>query len=129
MFENYGPLKCSKTGHTLFTRANWKQAANVLEAIRLGHVSDPPGLSLYLHIATDKNNLPIYKCFRGTNSVEGGIHQNVIYNFTSFNAGPQLTDAILADYILRHNIKVISCLTLQKIYYDYYSPFWSTCIY
>ncbi|KAI7848068.1 hypothetical protein BDC45DRAFT_575247 [Circinella umbellata] len=75
LFENYGPLECSKTGHTQFTRANWKQAANVLEAIRLGHVSDPPGLSLYLHIATDKNNSHIYKCFRGTNSVEGGIHQ------------------------------------------------------
>ncbi|KAG2217995.1 hypothetical protein INT45_001538 [Circinella minor] len=92
LFEDYGPLKCSKTGHTLFTRANWKQATNIFEAIRLGHVSDPLGLSLYLYIATDKNNLPIYKCFRGTNSVEGGIHQNVIHNLTSFNAGPQLTD-------------------------------------
>ncbi|KAG2213214.1 hypothetical protein INT45_005518 [Circinella minor] len=85
--------------------ANWKQAANILEAIRIGHVSEPLGLSLYFHIATNKNNLPIYKCFRGTNSVEGGINQNVIHNFTSFNDGPQLTDAILIDYILRYNTK------------------------
>ena len=63
LFDTYGPLKCTRTGQALFNRLNWKQAASVLESIRLGHLSDPPGLSFYFHYKNDKNGLPIYKCF------------------------------------------------------------------
>lgn len=54
----------------------------------------------------DRDGLPLYRCCRGTNSLEGGIHQNIIRKFGSFGASPELTDAVLADYRLRHNIDV-----------------------
>ena len=57
-------------------------------------------------MGVDKNNLPMYRCSRGTNSLEGGVHQNIIRKFGSFGAGPHMTDCMLADYRLRHNIDV-----------------------
>ncbi|KAI8136866.1 hypothetical protein BJV82DRAFT_675472 [Fennellomyces sp. T-0311] len=125
LFQTLGPLKCAKTGQALFNRLNWKQAASVLESIQAGHVSDPPGLSLYFHIRTDKNNLPIYKCFRGTNSVEGGVHQNIMRSFTSFNASVQLTDAIIVYYVLHHNLNVGTMNRYGKPYSGHYLP-WIT---
>jgi hypothetical protein len=106
LFDTYGPLKCARTGHSLFSRQNWEQAANVLVCIKDGYVSDPPGIRLYKSMGVDKDGLPVYSCARGTNSVEGGVHRNVIMRFASLNASPQLLDAAMAEYILRHNMDV-----------------------
>ncbi|KAG0706444.1 hypothetical protein DFH29DRAFT_1066800 [Suillus ampliporus] len=38
--------------------------------------------------------------------LEGGIHQNIIRHFGSFNASPRLTVNLLRDYTLTHNLKV-----------------------
>ena len=75
---------------------------------RAGHVSDPPGFLFYFEMGKDKLGLSIYRCSRGTkvNSVEDGIHQNIIRKFGSFGACPHLADCALADYRLRHNIDV-----------------------
>ncbi|KAG2212586.1 hypothetical protein INT47_000562 [Mucor saturninus] len=104
LFNVYGHIKCTVTGFPLFDRHGWKQAKAVLEAIRKGHVSDPPGISFYYLVKRDSRGLPVYRCTRGTNSVEGGINQNIIRKFSSFNAGPFLADCALADCRLRHNI-------------------------
>ncbi|KAF7728460.1 hypothetical protein EC973_006013 [Apophysomyces ossiformis] len=106
LFREYGSLECAKTGLPLFDSEVWSQAINVLKAIRRGEVSDPPGIPLYFKMGEDKNGLPLYRCSRGTNSLEGGVHQNIIRNFLSFGAGPHLTGCALADYRLRHNIDV-----------------------
>ncbi|KAF7722529.1 hypothetical protein EC973_003056 [Apophysomyces ossiformis] len=73
LFREYGPIKCPTTGYPLFDEEAWKQSANVLKAIEQGQVSDPPGFSLYFKIGHDKDNLPLYRCSRGTNSLEGGV--------------------------------------------------------
>ena len=106
LFAEYAPLECSITKKPLFDHETWKQARNVLKAIRMGEVSDPPEIPLYFEMGVDKNNLPMYRCSRGTNSLEGGVHQNIIRKFGSFGAGPHMTDCMLADYRLRHNIDV-----------------------
>lgn len=106
LFHTYGPLTCAKTGRTLFDDNTVKIAERVLKAIEAGHVSDPPGISFYFKMGQDRFGLPLYRCSRGTNSVEGGIHQNVIRKFGSFGASPHLADCALADYRLRHNIDV-----------------------
>ena len=106
LFEIYGPLKCARTGRSLFDNEAWKQSKNILKSIHEGQVSDPPGFSFYVHMRKDRDGLPLYRCCRGTNSLEGGIHQNIIRKFGSFGASPELTDAVLADYRLRHNIDV-----------------------
>ena len=112
LFDEYGNMRCAKTGRTLFDQEAYRQAENVLKCIARGHVSDPPGISFYFKIGSDKNNLPLYRCSRGTNSLEGGVHQNIIRKFISFGASPELADAVLSDYRLRHNIDVSNSIKL-----------------
>ncbi|KAG2212592.1 hypothetical protein INT47_000568 [Mucor saturninus] len=122
LFNVYGHIECAVTGFPLFDRQGWKQAKAVLEAIRIGHVSDPPGISFYYLVKRDSLGLPVYRCTRGTNSVEGGIHQNIIRKFSSFNAGPFLADWALADYRLRHNISVGSRNRFNIEHRSHYNP-------
>ncbi|KAI7893695.1 uncharacterized protein EV154DRAFT_581873 [Mucor mucedo] len=122
LFEVYGNAICSVSGNKLFDKKAWKVSNMVLEAIRLGHVSDPPGVSWYYRMSKDQNGLQVYRCVRGTNSVEGGVHQNIIRKFSSFNASPALTDCVLADYRLRHNITVGSKNRYGVIHKTHFSP-------
>jgi hypothetical protein len=74
----YGPLKDSITGQALFNDKAWEIADNALENIRRGYYSNPPNIPLYYTRRRDKYGLLRYKCRRGTNSIEGGVHQNII---------------------------------------------------
>jgi hypothetical protein len=47
VLQTFGPLRDSTTGQPLFNDASWEKARAVLENIRLGYYSDPPGVSLY----------------------------------------------------------------------------------
>lgn len=108
VFTTYGPLLDAKTGLPLFNSAAWHAAKNVLKLIKNGYLSDPPGIPLYHIIGFDKkmNNLPVYHCFRGTNSVEGGVHQNIRRRVALSGASPRHAETRLTDYILRHNLIV-----------------------
>ncbi|KAI0704374.1 hypothetical protein BC835DRAFT_1317043 [Cytidiella melzeri] len=107
VFKTYGPLKDAKTGKPLFKGEDqWQQARNILENIRMGLYSDPPDISLYTVRGQDKDGLTVYRCMRGTNSVEGGIHQNIIRYFGAFNASPRLSVNLIRDYCLMHNLRV-----------------------
>lgn len=77
--KTYGPLKDASTGQLLFNDTYWKKAENVLKDICMGFYSDPHHILLYRTHKKDKDRLPIYKCISGTNSVEGGVHQNLIH--------------------------------------------------
>ncbi|KAF8419486.1 hypothetical protein L210DRAFT_3766619 [Boletus edulis BED1] len=98
VIKTFGPLKDSTTGHPLFTEKAWEVTRSILEHIRNGHYSDPPGISLYFEIGKDKNGLTMYRCIRGTNDLEGGVHQNLIRRFTSFNVSPHRAINMLLDY-------------------------------
>ncbi|THH17937.1 hypothetical protein EUX98_g9038 [Antrodiella citrinella] len=104
--KTYGPLKDASTGQPVFNDSCWKKAENVLENIRMGFYSDPLQIPLYQVNRKDKDGLPIYKCVRGTNGVEGGVHQNVIRRFAPFNASARLTVNILREYCSEHNLTV-----------------------
>ena len=84
LFNFYGKQIDIHTGEPLFNAEAWQKAANIIEEARQGHLSDPPGLQLYIltgefcwilsiifspHPSTghDTHGLPIYKCLRGTN--------------------------------------------------------------
>lgn len=124
LFEKYGPLRCSRTNLPLFDEQANQAAANILESIRLGHISDlVDGPALYTEKGLDKNGLMLYKCSRGTNSVEGSCHTNIIRRSASYNASTRLTDAILADYRLFHNINVGAINRYgKKKHTHHYSP-------
>ncbi|KAJ7182091.1 hypothetical protein C8R46DRAFT_1210641 [Mycena filopes] len=104
----YGPLKDSKTSLPLFNTAAWKIAKNILELIKNGYVSDPPGIQLYYCLGFDKKagGLPIYRCVRGTNIVEGGVHTHLIARLPSRGASVCHMIACLLDFILGHNLRV-----------------------
>ena len=86
----FGPLKCTSSNHPLFDTQAWKDARNLLQLIGKGYLSDPPGVSLYIFRRRDENGLAVYHCLRGTNSLEGGVHQNLKRHFGAFNASPGL---------------------------------------
>jgi hypothetical protein len=107
VFDKYKNGLCSRTGLPLFDDEAVATSERILEEIRQGNVSDiVGGPSLYTEIGEDKNGLMKYRCSRGTSSVEGSVHFNIIRKFASYNAGPRLTDAVLSDYRLYHNITV-----------------------
>ncbi|KAJ7124709.1 hypothetical protein C8R46DRAFT_1237847 [Mycena filopes] len=92
----------------LFNTAAWKIAKNILELIKNGYVSDPPGIQLYYCLGFDKKagGLPIYRCVRGTNIVEGGVHTHLIARLPSRGASVCHMIACLLDFILGHNLRV-----------------------
>lgn len=114
--KTYGPLKDVSTGQPLFNDACWKKAENVLENIRMGFYSDPHHILLYRTHKKDKDRLPIYKCICGTNSIKGGVHQNLIHRFAPFNASPQFAVNLLRDYTLIHNLTVYAYRISLLIY-------------
>ncbi|KAJ1530052.1 hypothetical protein HK096_008731 [Nowakowskiella sp. JEL0078] len=105
VFEKYVPMLCSRTGNKLFSKVTWNEANNLLDTIRRGHFSDPPGVSFYSEIGQDKLGLSIFHCIRGTNSLEGGIHQKIVRRFGAFNASVELAECLLVDFRNRHNLE------------------------
>ncbi|KAJ7658753.1 hypothetical protein DFH06DRAFT_1407245 [Mycena polygramma] len=108
VFMTWGSLKDGKTGIPLFNSAAWKVAKNILEPIKNGFISDPPGVQLYYCIGFDEKagGLPIYRCLRGTNMVEGGVHTHLLVKLPSHGASVRHMVACLLDFVLRHNLHV-----------------------
>jgi hypothetical protein len=113
-FSVYGPLKDAKpNGQPLFREDAWDNCKTILENIQRGYYSDPPNISLYFTHGKDKYGLMRYRCIRGTNGIEIGVHQNVIWWFGTFNTAPDFAVELLRDYVLYHNLKVSSSLTTE----------------
>ncbi|KAF8989595.1 hypothetical protein BDZ89DRAFT_974680, partial [Hymenopellis radicata] len=108
VFHTWGSLKDAKTGAPLFNAAAWQKAKNILELIRNGYVSDPPGVPLYYCIGLDAQagGLPVYRCFRGTNMTEGGVHTHLRARLPTRSTSVRHMVACLLDFILRHNLLV-----------------------
>ena len=50
---------------------------------QMGYLSDPPGIPLYYTVGVDHEvgGLPVWRCCRGTNFVEGGVHHTFVTAF------------------------------------------------
>ena len=108
IFKVYGPLKDSITGQPLFSPAAWKSARNILKTIQAGYLSDPPGIPLYYQVGLDRkeNGLPIWRCIRGTNFTEGGVHHSIRACFPDSIISACNAVNRLADFQLHHNLHV-----------------------
>jgi hypothetical protein len=108
VFRTYGPLKNAKNGEPLFNVAAWRVSKNILDLVRKGFLSDPPGVSLYYQIGVDTKygGLPLYRCIRGTNMTEGGVHTHLRSRLPTSGASIRHVQACLSDFILRHNLLV-----------------------
>ncbi|KAJ3199764.1 hypothetical protein HDU67_002572, partial [Dinochytrium kinnereticum] len=90
-------------GQPLVTDKLKKEFKNLMKHVKEGCLSDPIDVPLYRKVGEDKNKLPLFVCFRGTNDVES-LHQSLEMLFNSFNAGVDLIDASLA--CIRHVFNV-----------------------
>ncbi|KAG2195196.1 hypothetical protein INT47_006727 [Mucor saturninus] len=110
LFDSYGPLRCANSSHRLFNEA-------VIE--------------MFLHVLSTVQHPCIRRRRRspaGTSSVEGTCHMNIVRRFASYNASVRLTDSILADYRLYHNINVGSVNRYGKKHQGHYSPWFVLAI-
>jgi len=108
VFATFGPLLDAKTRQPLFNSRAWRDAGNVLKAIKAGLLSDPPGIALYFQIGVDKKhgNLPVYRCARGTNTAEGGVHHSGRRHLPISGVSARHASARLRDFVLMHNLVV-----------------------
>jgi hypothetical protein len=97
-FEAWGHIKCTVTGQPLFGDETWKKVKGVLHDVQKGWISDPSGIPLYTIRKRDKNNLYVYHCIRGTNSVEGAVHNPICRSFAALNASVPLADSLIVDF-------------------------------
>ena len=122
VYAIYGPLKDAKTSKPLFSPSAWKDARNILKAIKAGLLSDPPGISLHVQVGIDNDHgkLPIYRCLRGTNATEGGIHLSIRHWLSISGASPHHASAQLHDYVYVHNLVVGTKNRTGKTYRGHY---------
>lgn len=108
LFSSWAGVKCTSNpkGKKLFSSESHKEAEGILRVAHLGLISDPPGISLYHKIGIDRDGLPLYRCVRGTNSIEGGIHMPLRRTFGSLQASPEFGDTLLCNIRHRHNTTV-----------------------
>jgi hypothetical protein len=122
LFQVYGPLKDSITGQPLFNAAAWKSAKGVLKLIQAGYISDPPEIDLYYQVGLDqkKDGLLIWRCMRGTNFTEGGVHHSIRHAFPDSSISARHAVNRLADFQLHHNLSAGTYNTGQRFngHYD-----------
>ena len=77
---------------------------------------------MYTEEGCDINGLTIYHSLRGTNCVEGAVHNPIRRNFASLNASVELGDAPLADFRHQHNLDVGTKHKTGSNYSGHYDP-------
>jgi hypothetical protein len=101
-----------------------KLVESTLQHVRTGCLSDVPGVSYYVQIGEDSMGIPKYKCFRGTNALEG-FHQKIKLLIRAFNISPRFAIALLFEFIHRWNhdidCKSLDLSDLYKHFYDGYA--------
>jgi len=105
--EEFKDIVDAKTSLPLFGPRAMALHHQVLLHIRKNCISDIPYVSYYTPYGKDKLGLTLYKCLRGTDSLEG-LHQKLRQLIRGFSVSPRLTISIISDYLLRwnHNIDV-----------------------
>ncbi|KAJ7174946.1 hypothetical protein C8R43DRAFT_1201440 [Mycena crocata] len=108
LFTAYEDIQCStkKQRGGFFSDEAKEMTKHLLDTVRKGYLSDPPGISLYYLMGKDRDGLNIYRTVRGTNSVEGGFHMAVRRVFGSLRASPELAECLLINWILHRNQRV-----------------------
>ena len=106
VFAEFQGVVDATTGSPLFTPQAVKAFKAVLKLAESGAVSDRPGMPLYVVLARDQDELPLWLCSRGTNMNEGGVHQKLVKNFLSMKgASPELVQFALLECVHRSNVR------------------------
>jgi len=106
LFNQFGPVLDASTGQPLFNAAAKEAARNVLDLAAGGWLSDPPGVGKCVLRRRNRNGLPLWLCFRGTNSTEGSVHQMLFTTFLSMKgASAEIIHFVLLEWLHRTNIR------------------------
>jgi hypothetical protein len=105
VFTSFSTVKDHKTQAPLWTEQVKNATESMLVHATKGCLSDPPGVTLYFKLAMDSDGLPLFKCLRGTNSVEN-LHQHLLIQLGQWNVGPELGNVLLLEKFTRHSIDV-----------------------
>eukprot|EP00158_Paraphelidium_tribonemae_P005263 Partr_v1_DN27252_c1_g3_i5_m38927 putative NA len=103
VYTEFAGRKDAKTGAKLFNKQAFKIAKASLIHIMKGCLSDPPNITLYREQGLDRLGVMKWRCVRGTNYTEGGVHQKLIMNFSSWNASLEFGHAHIRLATTRHN--------------------------
>jgi hypothetical protein len=110
----------AKTSKPLFSKDTWNLYKSTLKHIRKGCLSDVAGMSYYVQLRTDSMGIPIFKCLRGTNALEG-FHQKIRQVIRGFNVSPRYAVALLHEFVYRWNHDVdVRVMGMPKKYSNYY---------
>jgi hypothetical protein len=108
VFVLFGGMVDSKTKKTFFNERAWKKANGVLKEILKGYYADPPGVSFYSvclnscgNPATNKYNMELLECTRGTNVTES-YHRTLVQTFGTWCTGIEMSTCILAEHNHRY---------------------------
>ena len=71
--------------------------------VKKGCLSDFPGEPLYFKVGQDSDGLNLYRCVRGSNCLEGGLHKNLSKKIASTGASLQFADLFINNFIYRYN--------------------------
>ena len=105
VFDLFADEVDAKTGKKFFGEENSKArklAINVMEHVRIGCLSDIPGMSYYVQIGEDSMGIPQYKCIRGTSALKG-FHQKIRQLIRGFAISPRFAIALLFEFVHRWN--------------------------
>ena len=112
VFALFGNMVDSKTKKPLFNKRAFASANNLLEEIRRGYYSDPPGVQWYTKrlkkdgtVAVNKYGMALLDCSRGTNRVES-FHKDLVSSWGSWPMGMEMSAKLLAEKRHRHNHRV-----------------------
>ncbi|KAI3636130.1 hypothetical protein MIR68_005482 [Amoeboaphelidium protococcarum] len=93
------------SGKPLLDSVAKEEFAKLLIHAGRGCLSDPQGISLYYEKGKDKDGLTLYRCIRGSSSVEGAVHQKLAMKLQPWNAGPKYADLAAAVLRNRYNVR------------------------
>lgn len=105
VLDKFRDIQCPVSKAPMFTSSTLRSEPEIVELIRRGYLSDPPLADLFLVDRHDAHGLPVYRCLRGTNAVEG-FHADLIKKLSAFNADAELLDVYLAFKRNQHNFQV-----------------------
>lgn len=105
IFEVYAMLQDATTKEPLFRAKSRNVWTALLKHVRKGCFSDPEGLSLYFERRYNRQGLVLWRCIRGTNSIEGYHKQKRDILSRTF-ASPKLLHLLLLEFNFRHNIRM-----------------------
>ncbi|KAF7372906.1 hypothetical protein MSAN_00496900 [Mycena sanguinolenta] len=109
LFNAYRNVKCpTATGKKayFFSDEAWKMASRLVDTAKQGYLSDPLNIPLYYLMGRDRDGLNLYRCIRGTNSIEGGWHMPLRRMFGSLGSASDFGEALILAFAYRRNITV-----------------------